>query len=384
MPRYTAEQLRQGAVSFFGAFDFDERPDGISPRRLPAWTRMRLPQPMDVMVRMPSGVRLAFATASSALRLQVQTTRMVTPPASPRPAAFDLAIDGEVVQSSSFDGGNRIELDRRDPNNYRLVRGDAYEVAFDGLGTGLKRCEIWLPHNAFVEVRALTVDDATTLEATPPPQTRRWLHYGSSISHCMEADTPTSTWPAVAARRARVHLTSLGFGGQCLLDNFVARTLRDTEADIISVKVGINVVNGDHMRERTFTSGVHGLIDTIRERQPRTPLVLVSPIYCPSSETTPGPTIPDASGKFVTIPGHEAIRSGCLTLTRVREIIAATVAVHREAGDAHVHYVDGLELFSAADRDDLPDDLHPNTAGYARMGERFAQRVFAAGGLNLG
>ncbi|MYB39286.1 MAG: GDSL family lipase, partial [Gammaproteobacteria bacterium] len=36
------------------------------------------------------------------------------------------------------------------------------------------------------------------------------------------------------------------------------------------------------------------------------------------------------------------------------------------------HYVDGLTLFGAADAGDLPDDLHPNPAGYIRMGGRFA------------
>lgn len=34
----------------------------------------------------------------------------------------------------------------------------------------------------------------------PPSARRRWVHHGSSISHCMEADQPTGTRPAVAAR----------------------------------------------------------------------------------------------------------------------------------------------------------------------------------------
>ena len=93
--------------------------------------------------------------------------------------------------------------------------------------------------------------------------------------------------------------------------------------------------------------------------------------------------MPDAAGKFVTQAGHEAIRVGCLTLTRVREIMADVVDIRQRAGDRQLHYLDGLQLFGAADAADLPDDLHPNPAGYARMGRRFADSVFAGMGLNL-
>ncbi|MBP7659901.1 MAG: lipase, partial [Burkholderiaceae bacterium] len=217
----------------------------------------------------------------------------------------------------------------------------------------------------------------------PVPGQRRWIHYGSSISHCMEAAQPTGTWPAVAARRAGWHLQSLGFGGQCHLDPFVARTIRDAQADLISIKAGINVINADSMRERVFAPALHGFLDTIREGRPDTPIVLVSPIFCPSAEHRPGPTQPDAAGKFVTLAGHEAIQAGCLTLTRVREILADVVDVRRRGGDRQLHYLDGLRLFGAADAADLPDDLHPNPAGYVRMGERFVREVFSSDGLGL-
>ena len=54
----------------------------------------------------------------------------------------------------------------------------------------------------------------------------------------------------------------------------------------------------------------------------------------------------------------------------------------RADGDAALDYVDGLTLFSAADQQDLPDNLHPNAAGYARMGERFAKIAFDQGLFN--
>ena len=152
----------------------------------------------------------------------------------------------------------------------------------------------------------------------------------------------------------------------------MARTIRDADADLVSVKTGINVVNMDSMRERVFAPALHGFLDTVREGKPDVPIVVISPIYCPSAETRPGPTVPNERGKFVTIDGFEPYRVGCLSLTRIREILAEAVAARRAGGDAHLHYLDGLSLFGEADAGDLPDDLHPNPAGYERMGERFA------------
>jgi hypothetical protein len=38
-------------------------------------------------------------------------------------------------------------------------------------------------------------------------------------------------------------LTNLGFGGSALFDQFTARAIRDTPAELISLKIGINLVN---------------------------------------------------------------------------------------------------------------------------------------------
>jgi hypothetical protein len=56
---------------------------------------------------------------------------------------------------------------------------------------------------------------------------------------------PTTTWPALAAAGGGVELTNLGLGVGALLDPFTARVMRDTAADLISVKIGINLVNTD-------------------------------------------------------------------------------------------------------------------------------------------
>jgi len=367
--------LENGPVRIVGALDFDRRPTGMVPRRLPNWTRPQVPLFMEIMVTMPSGVRLEFATTSRTIELDVLPTRIeISKP--PAPSVFDLIIDGHPVRSVNTQCGDRLKINLADRGKATRERGEAGTVAFTDLPAGLKHCELWLPANAILELRALRIDDGARIEPTPTRLRRRWVHHGSSISHCMEASSPTQTWPAVAARLADVELLNLGLGGNCHLDQFVARTMRDEPADVLSLKVGINVVNMDSLKERTFAPALHGFIDTVRDGKPHTPFLIASPIYCPSAETHPGPTIPNAHGKFVTLPGHQEIRNGSLTLQQMRTIIREVVATRRKHGDTNLHYLDGLELFGADDAADLPDDLHPNGAGYVRMGERFYGLAF--------
>ena len=328
------------------------------------------------MSRMPSGVRIRFSTNSKRIALTVQTTRLQQQGNSNlRIPVFNLEDEQGQLQQQAASSTNTIFYDPRDPTAFSMERGGACRVEFkdcDG-----RDYEIWLPHNAYVEIQALELDDGASLDRVESHKPRR-VHYGSSISHCMEAEQPALIWPAVAARLGGASLQNLGFGGQCHLDQFVARSIRDLQPDLISLKVGINLVNADSMRERVFTPALHGFLDTIRETLPDTPILLVSPIYCPSAEDHPGPTLPNAQGKFVTVPGSREIREGCLTLRRIRTLIERLVGVRN---DPQLGYLCGLELFSEQDAGDLPDDLHPNPSGYIRMGERFAEKAFTNGGF---
>jgi hypothetical protein len=101
-----------------------------------------------------------------------------------------------------------------------------------------------------------------------------------------------------------VELVNLGFSGSALLDPFTARAMRDTPADLISVKIGINVVNADAMRLRAFVPAVHGFLDTIREGHPTTPLLVVSAILCPVQEDTPGPSHARPRRRNPAVQGH--------------------------------------------------------------------------------
>ena len=371
MASFSFSEFDPSLVRVHGSLDFDKRPEGLGVRRLPAWTRPQVPQGLDVMARMPSGVRIQLYTDATEITLEALTTTFRFENGKPAKVPFQLQI-GDSLYTQFMSRGHYIKPEPSVPNGFELVRGEADKVKFVDLPQGEKLCEIWLPHNAYVTLRRMAINGSASLMPVPTETRELWVHYGSSISHCMEAKLPSETWPAVAARRADLSLMSFGVGGQCHLDQFMARTIRDQDADFISMKIGINIINLDSMKERVFTPAMHGFLDTIREKKPLTPILVISPIYCPSAETRPGPTIPDGNGKFQTNEAN--LKTGSMSLSRVREILQDLVEQRSAQGDANLSYFNGLELFNEDDRSDLPDDLHPNPAGYIRMGNRFFEK----------
>lgn len=375
----TADLLR-------GALDLERTEHGLLPHRLPAWARAQNTDGQLAMAQaQPSGVRLVFRTRATVIELDALRTKMAYVGAPPRPdGAYDLLVDGRLAAQAGVTGGNVRTVDMT-TGAVETRPGPVGTVRFGPLPDRPKDVEIWLPYNELTELVALRTD--APVEPVPHGSRRVWLHHGSSVSHGSDAAGPSTTWPALAASLGGVDLVNLGFGGSALLDPFVARAMRDTPADLVSVKIGINLVNLDLMRLRAFTPAVHGFLDTLREGHPTAPLLVVSSVLCPIHEDTPGPTAPDFStlgeGRLrFRAAGDPAERAaGKLTLGVIRDELARIVE-QRAAEDPNLHYLDGRELYGEADFAELPlpDDLHPDAASHHRIGTRFADRAFGPSG----
>ncbi|MFD7970175.1 GDSL-type esterase/lipase family protein [Streptomyces clavifer] len=367
-----------------GFLDVEATAHGLLPHRLPARARRQIPDDqLAVAEAQPSGVRLVFRTRATTIELDtLPTKRVYLGFPAPADGVYDLLVDGHLTAQATVAGGNLRTITDMVTQSAELREGPAGTARFTDLPARDKIVEIWLPHTEITELIALRTD--APVEKVPDSGRRVWLHHGSSISHGSNAAHPTAVWPALAAAKGGVELVNMGFSGSALLDPFIARAMRDTLADLISLKIGINVVNTDAMRLRAFTPAVHGFLDTIREGHPTTPVLLVSPILCPIQEDTPGPLAPDFGGGVLRFKatGDPAERAaGRLTLNVIRDELARAVG-RRTADDPNLHYLDGRDLYGESDYAEfpLPDEVHPDPAGHRRIGENFAQLAFTGDG----
>ena len=358
-----------------GAAELETTPRGIRIHRLPAWVREQFPDPQLLGVEVQgSGVRVAFTTEATSIALVTHASR-VTYPGLERPRGrVDVLVDGTLVASDELTGGDVTEIDMA-TGSVTPRPGEAHTTTATCLLPTPKLVELWLPHNEAVELVELRTDaPVEPVECDLP----RWVHHGSSISHGSNAVAPTGIWPVIAAKSTGLELRNLGVAGSALVDPFMARVIRDTPADVISVKLGINVANHDAMRMRTFVPAVHGFLDTIRDGHPETPLILMSPIFCGIQEETPGPVDFDPASfgsgqvRFIATGDPADVARGRLTLRTIREALRGVAAARR---DPNLHLIDGLDLFGPADaeRFPLPDALHPGPEAHALIGQRVAE-----------
>jgi hypothetical protein len=240
---------------------------------------------------------------------------------------------------------------------------DARSIEFGDLPSGEHLIELYLPSQYVqLELQTLRIDTGAT--AKPWIDTRpRWIAYGSSITHCRHAAGPSETWPALVAARCGLNLTCLGYGGNCHMEPMVARMIRDLPASYISLKVGINIVSpqGGSYSDRTFRAALIGLIKTIRDGHPTTPMAVVSPIHAKDRERVENPI--------------------GMSLALARQRVAEAVDVLQQHGDQHLHYVNGLDLFGSELEPYLGDGVHPNAEGYRILADRYSDLVMPALGL---
>lgn len=316
------EALFQGAVSL------EPVDGGLKPWRIP-YRQYDLfpPNGLNHTGQCSAGVRLRFASSTTTIQLEVAPVEVLV--------QYDLVLGDELLVTRELAAGETV-------------------VVFDGLPATDKTIEIYLPQKAPTIVKVVRIDEDADWRI-PEDRRVKWLAYGSSITQCNGAYSPAQTWPALVARRFGLHLTSLGYAGNCHLEPMVARVIREQPADVISLCLGINVYGGTTLSPRTFRAAVIGFVQIVREKHPETPIVMMSPIWSP--------------------PREDKQNAVGFTLSQMRLEVEEAYKAMTALGDANLHYVDGMTIFNEQYAEHLPDELHPNGPGYAIMGQNYGDKV---------
>ncbi|APX33886.1 hypothetical protein BH708_15520 [Brachybacterium sp. P6-10-X1] len=316
-------------AGWHGAATWTSSPDGQQPWRVrPEHLEQIMSAEMEELSRIPNGVRLEVETDASVLEIALTSEPA---PEDPVPCA-DVVVDGSLADTVPIEGRTsaRIELP----------------------GT-LSRVELWLPHAAPTSVTEVGFRGASHL-APAGPRGPRWAVYGSSITQCNQAASPTGTWPALVAAQNSWELTALGMSGQCHLDPPLAETIGAARPDLVTVCLGANIYGAATFTARSLPPTVIGFLTHVR-RLVDGPIVVMSPTAAGAHREEQ----PNAAG---------------LDQRDVREIVHRCVR-SLQRRDPLLSLIDGTEIVSTGEMDLLGDLLHPTAEGYRVMAERLAPRL---------
>ncbi|ATO42174.1 hypothetical protein BA20089_08670 [Bifidobacterium asteroides DSM 20089] len=388
-----------GSVRIFGVLDIEQTQEGgrygLRPLRLPKRYFAEFPrfegESMRTVVSGCAGVRISFVTSAEEVRLTARCTRIDYGELPSDLNDFVACVDGEKRCSVE----PKVNIVERIPRDGRTCERHVYSngsvLRFPGLGAGEKIVTIWFPQTVIVDligISGMGSENGDIKEIKPAPYKKeiRWLHYGSSISHCHLLRDPTSAWPSLVAKQVGLDLTNLGYSGQCMLDQYVARAIAQTACDIMTITAGVNITGERSMNQRTFIPAVHGFLDIIRQVQPNVPIVLFSSILWPGSDDIPGPSdvklLDDGRMQCYCYGDRKDAEIGALTLRQSR-LDLQYVVEQRSKTDSNLYYFDGLTLFGNQDagKYHLVDGLHPDVQLFSQIAKRFAKTVFGDDGL---
>src|SRR5690625_4259575 len=235
-----------------GAISLEVQGGKIKPWRIPYEEKdLYYPNGLDGKAEMPAGVRISFISNTTKFELQYESNADLL--------QFDVLIDGQLYHT------------------YELGYGQSSLTVTD-MSSEPKKIDIYLFQRRVLSLKHLWIERAANWEPYTSNQ-KKWITYGSSITQCGEAESPSQTWPVITAKNLDLDLTCLGFGGQCHFEPMLARLIRDTPADFISLCAGINSYGSGTYNKRSFIPTLVGFIRILREKHHQIPIVLMSPIF---------------------------------------------------------------------------------------------------------
>jgi lysophospholipase L1-like esterase len=204
---------------------------------------------------------------------------------------------------------------------------------------------LYLPLYNGVELVEIGVPDHASLSPTAASEKAKApiVFYGTSITHGASASRPGMVHTAILGRWLDVPVINLGFSGNGRMEPEVARFMAELDASIFVIDCLPNINASD------VTARTSQVVQILREKHPRTPIVLVE-------DRSYADSFLIASKRSRNETSRAALRAEMEKLTA--------------AGDLNLHYIEGASLLGD-DGEATVDSSHPTDLGFMRQAAAF-------------
>ncbi len=306
---------------------YEPRKEGAF-RRFPEEVARRTSERVYELHTMTAGGRVRFRTDSARIAVRVSVGTIWSM------AHMPLALNAGFALYEVRDGAERYLKTFLPPVD---VAG-SYETSIELEGQKERDLILYFPNYGGVEKLEIGLLPVASLGAgSPYVNPLPIVFYGSSITQGGCASRPGNDYVAMLSRRLHGDVLNLGFSGNAKGETAMAEYIASLPMRAFVFDYDHNAPDADHLR-RTHEP----FFRIIRERQPELPVV------------------------FVTRPKLE------LNAEEVqrRAIVFETYQNAVRAGDRHVYFVSGSQMFACAGGGDCTvDGTHPNDLGFFCMAE---------------
>lgn len=286
--------------------------------RLPARLKDTFRPAVWGLAQQTSGVRIRFRTNSPSVRVKAKSAGVgqAHHMTSVMKNGLDVYVDGRYKGSAW-------------PNSKREINRSLSPL---GPASELRDITIHFPLYGSIQIeQVILAPGATVAPPTAFALAKPIVYYGSSITQGGCASNPGLSYQAILGRRLNVDFVNLGFSGNGVGEAEVAQAVAEIDASAFVLDYWANP--SPAIYERTLPP----FVNILRAKHPNVPILITSPFYNPFRERI------------------QALK---------RETARGFVDAHRAAGDANVHYVEGLDMISEDTAWGLVDARHANSLGF--------------------
>ncbi|MFO0906550.1 MAG: SGNH/GDSL hydrolase family protein [Pirellulales bacterium] len=230
--------------------------------------------------------------------------------------------------------------------NGRPAQQTTTATLVSGLPAEPREYLLYLPLYNGVKSLEIGVAEGTALAKAPPrPAERRGaiVFWGTSITQGGCASRPGMVHTSILGRRLDRDVINLGFSGNGKMEPEVARLVAELDAAVFVIDCLPNM-DAAEVAERT-----EPLVKILREKQPRTPIVLVEDR--------------DYADAYLVVGKRQRNESS-------RAALRAAFERLEKAGVVNLHYLPGA-IQLGDDSEGTVDSSHPTDLGFVRMADAF-------------